>query len=146
LESGTYEVFEQDPVKYQLYEDAIKLALIERNQKKRECIIFVVGAGRGPLVERARRACRYNGQSAKVYCIEKNPNAIITYSSLTRLKMRKELEWDDNVIVVHADIRFWTSPEKCDILISELLGSLGDNELSPECLDGAQKFLKGILS
>ncbi|KAJ3226307.1 hypothetical protein HK099_005138 [Clydaea vesicula] len=30
----------------------------------------------------------------------------------------------------------------CDILISELLGSFGDNELSPECLDGAQKFLK----
>lgn len=26
--------------------------------------------------------------------------------------------------------------------VSELLGSFGDNELSPECLDGAQKFLK----
>ena len=26
--------------------------------------------------------------------------------------------------------------------MSELLGSFGDNELSPECLDGAQKFLK----
>lgn len=26
--------------------------------------------------------------------------------------------------------------------MSELLGSWGDNELSPECLDGAQKFLK----
>lgn len=25
---------------------------------------------------------------------------------------------------------------------SELLGSFGDNELSPECLDGAQRFLK----
>ena len=28
-------------------------------------------------------------------------------------------------------------------MISELLGSFGDNELSPECLDGAQSFLKG---
>ena len=28
--------------------------------------------------------------------------------------------------------------------MSELLGSFGDNELSPECLDGAQKFLKGM--
>jgi type II protein arginine methyltransferase len=28
------------------------------------------------------------------------------------------------------------------IKVSELLGSFGDNELSPECLDGAQKFLK----
>lgn len=26
--------------------------------------------------------------------------------------------------------------------MSELLGSFGDNELSPECLDGAQKFIK----
>ena len=33
-------------------------------------------------------------------------------------------------------------PEKADILVSELLGSFGDNELSPECLDGAQKLLK----
>ena len=33
-------------------------------------------------------------------------------------------------------------PEKADILVSELLGSFGDNELSPECLDGAVRFLK----
>ncbi len=30
---------------------------------------------------------------------------------------------------------------KVDILISELLGSFGDNELSPECLDGVQRVL-----
>tara|TARA_B110000208_G_C11671596_1_gene395413 strand:- start:148 stop:852 length:705 start_codon:yes stop_codon:yes gene_type:complete len=34
------------------------------------------------------------------------------------------------------------STEKADIMVSELLGSFGDNELSPECLDGAQSFLK----
>jgi hypothetical protein len=33
-------------------------------------------------------------------------------------------------------------PEPVDILVSELLGSFGDNELSPECLDGAVRFLK----
>lgn len=33
-------------------------------------------------------------------------------------------------------------PEKADILVSELLGSFGDNELSPECLDGAMRFMK----
>lgn len=32
--------------------------------------------------------------------------------------------------------------EKADIMVSELLGSFGDNELSPECLDGAQVHLK----
>lgn len=33
-------------------------------------------------------------------------------------------------------------PEEADILVSELLGSFGDNELSPECLDGAMRFMK----
>lgn len=32
--------------------------------------------------------------------------------------------------------------ELCDIMVSELLGSFGDNELSPECLDGAQRCMK----
>jgi protein arginine N-methyltransferase 5 len=39
-------------------------------------------------------------------------------------------------------MRFIDVPEKADILVSELLGSFGDNELSPECLDGATRFLK----
>ena len=44
--------------------------------------------------------------------------------------------------VAPADMRSWAAPELADILVSELLGSFGDNELSPECLDGAQRFLK----
>lgn len=39
-------------------------------------------------------------------------------------------------------MRDFRPPSKADILVSELLGSFGDNELSPECLDGAQKHLK----
>jgi len=31
---------------------------------------------------------------------------------------------------------------KGDILMSELLGSFGDNELSPECLNPTAKYLK----
>ena len=44
--------------------------------------------------------------------------------------------------VVSADIRQWEAPQEADMLVSELLGSFGDNELSPECLDGAQRFLR----
>jgi protein arginine N-methyltransferase 5 len=40
-------------------------------------------------------------------------------------------------------MRDWDAPEIAVILVSEMLGSFGYNELSPECLDGAQKFLKG---
>lgn len=56
----------------------------------------------------------------------------------------KDEMWGDLVEVVSCDMRLWVAPEKADILVSELLGSFGDNELSPECLDGAQRFLKGI--
>ncbi len=45
------------------------------------------------------------------------------------------------VTIVAADMRRWQAPEPAEILVSELLGSFGDNELSPECLDGAQRFL-----
>jgi len=51
--------------------------------------------------------------------------------------------WGEQVDVVSCDMRDWKAPEKADIIVSELLGSFGDNELSPECLDGAQRFLKG---
>jgi len=47
------------------------------------------------------------------------------------------------VKVLFGDMRQLNVPEKCDILVSELLGSFGDNELSPECLDGAMRFIKG---
>jgi len=60
-----------------------------------------------------------------------------------RLQSRKKLEWDSKVDILLGDMRYIDLPEKVDILISELLGSFGDNELSPECLDGAARFLKG---
>lgn len=44
--------------------------------------------------------------------------------------------------IVAGDMRNFSPTFKADIIVSELLGSFGDNELSPECLDGAQRFLK----
>ena len=61
----------------------------------------------------------------------------------SRLLNLKKSVWGDSVEVVYQDMREWKAPEKADILVSELLGSFGDNELSPECLDGAQSFLRG---
>lgn len=58
----------------------------------------------------------------------------------------KNNEWDDRVTVIAKDMREWEPSEKADILVSELLGSVGDNELSPECLDGAQRLLKGFIT
>lgn len=42
-------------------------------------------------------------------------------------------------ILVIKDMRRYVPTELSDIMVSELLGSWGDNELSPECLDIAQE-------
>ncbi|XP_063221262.1 protein arginine N-methyltransferase 5 isoform X1 [Bacillus rossius redtenbacheri] len=140
LETHTYEVFEKDPVKYNEYERAIYCALVDRipyaEKDEKEFTVMVVGAGRGPLVRAAISAAYKAERRIKVYAVEKNPNAVVS------LQAQKEELWKDKVTVVSCDMREFDPPEKADILISELLGSFGDNELSPECLDGAQKFLK----
>jgi protein arginine N-methyltransferase 5 len=38
-------------------------------------------------------------------------------------------------------MRLFKPLKKLDIIVSELLGSFGDNELSPECLYNVQSFL-----
>ena len=61
LESGTYEVFEKDPVKYREYQNAIQKALIDRvpedEIKTKVVLVMVLGAGRGPLVRASLRVC-----------------------------------------------------------------------------------------
>jgi len=69
--------------------------------------------------------------------VEKNPNAV------SYLNRRIKHDWmNRDVELFPGDMRAVTLPDLADIFISELLGSFGDNELSPECLDGAQHFLK----
>ena len=118
--------------------------------------ICVAGAGRGPLVARALNALQRAKKDAKIIAVEKNPNAFVTcvlialrtrasahlMPLLPSLQRRQSLEWGDKVTLVYGDMRALDVPEPADILVSELLGSFGDNELSPECLDGAQRFLK----
>ena len=98
--------------------------------------LCVAGAGRGPLVARSLNAIKRANRECFVYAVEKNPNAFVT------LQERKQNEWGDKVELLFGDMRTLNVPEQVDILVSELLGSFGDNELSPECLDGAMRFLK----
>ncbi|KAI4809769.1 LOW QUALITY PROTEIN: protein arginine N-methyltransferase 5 [Gymnodraco acuticeps] len=140
LESQTYEVFEKDPIKYSQYQQAVYKCLLDRVPEEQKDtnvqVLMVLGAGRGPLVNASLRAARQADRKLKIYAVEKNPNAVIT------LENWRFEEWGDQVTVVSCDMREWSAPEKADIIVSELLGSFGDNELSPECLDGAQHFLK----
>ena len=134
LNAGTYEVFEKDPVKYVAYEEAVYLAITKRQIN----VVMVVGAGRGPLVDCVLRAASRAMRTLTIFAVEKNPNAIIT------LKGRKKAQWGDSVSIISSDMRIWNPPVLADLIVSELLGSFGDNELSPECLDGAQRLLKGL--
>ena len=165
LESVTYEVFEKDPVKYDWYERAIARALSDWSEQHKPTssltgavVIAVVGSGRGPLVTRSLRASQITGVPVEVWAVEKNPNAYVL------LQRHNEEEWAGMVNVVKSDMRAWKGPlrntvgpideavtttslapgsthGKVDILVSELLGSFADNELSPECLDGVQHVL-----
>ena len=98
------------------------------------------GAGRGPLIRKtlsaARRAGVYN--RVKVIALDKNPNAIIT---LRNMIIDENLK--DKVQLISGDMRKVDVKDiQGDILMSELLGSFGDNELSPECLIPTEKYLK----
>lgn len=187
LESITYEVFEKDPVKYDLYYQAIVQALSDWREQGKPAsgpdgrvVVAVVGAGRGPLVTKALLASESEDVPIEMWAVEKNPNAFVL------LQRHNEERWGNSVNLVKSDMRSWKGPLRriatqlhgytgqwppprddyghpiinqnqpsiaaptnaqtlthgpIDILISELLGSFADNELSPECLDGILPLL-----
>ncbi|KAF4701675.1 Protein arginine N-methyltransferase 5 [Perkinsus olseni] len=147
LDNTTYATFEDDFTKYMLYEHAVAEFLADRGPLERDAklSIAVVGAGRGGLVEAALRAMSKSSslQPGDVifYAVEKNEDAVMTL----RARARHRDEWKaHSVEVVYSDLRDWTpSMGPLDVVISEFLGSFGDNEASPELLTDA--FLKRIL-
>lgn len=152
LDSGVYNTFEQDQMKYNVYGDAVVGALKDLGaDNRKKVVIYLLGGGRGPIGTKILRAEKtYNTTfrqgaeplKVKLYIVEKNPNAIVT------LKYMNTTTWRRRVTIVESDMRSLPEIatnygyEKPDIIVSELLGSFGDNELSPECLDGVTDFLK----
>ncbi|KAL1457835.1 hypothetical protein WDU94_008026 [Cyamophila willieti] len=141
LTSFTYEVFEKDPIKYLRYQEAVRDALLDRVSPEQAdsvvTILMVVGAGRGPLVTASLNAAKEANRKVRVYAVEKNMSAVVG------LMYKRDEQWaQSDVTIISEDMRTWDAPEKADIMVSELLGSFGDNELSPECLYAAQKYLK----
>lgn len=137
LESSTYETFERDAPKYRGYGRAAGQALRGLSLGPGEAaVVFVVGAGRGPLVQCCLEAGAAEGVAVRVFAIEKNANAVIT------LRNRASLDGWRDVTVVSADMRDWAPPERAHLIVSELLGSWGCNELSPECLQPVTRHLR----
>lgn len=177
LDSETYRVMEQDPVKYSQYQLALQRALVDlqtarqekqqkqqqqqnvnfKSDKKRKLpnrdsgnndsipaepiVVMVVGAGRGPLVQAALNASEASGIEIKVFAVEKNFNAVVTLRNRFFAPMVTVLSTDMRELGSLV-ARLGLPPLQADIIVSELLGSWGDNELSPECLDTIQSFLR----
>ncbi|KAJ8734133.1 hypothetical protein PYW07_014684 [Mythimna separata] len=163
LDTHTYNVFEKDPIKYDQYQKAIAQALTDlqkgpsevintdistaneqelgqgdtTEKRKKTVTVMVLGAGRGPLVRATLNAADITGSKVKVVAVEKNPCAVVVLAAQVR-----EVWRDRDVVVIPGDMRQINLTPKADIIVSELLGSWGDNELSPECLDGAAGLLK----
>lgn len=122
LHHDTYAVFEQDETKYNLYQEAITTALSESRLDVLR--VLVAGAGRGPLVQNVLRAAHIAGKRVEVTALEKNPDAF------TFLQLRKKNEWMNvSICLVRDDMRRYVPTQKFDIIVSELLGSFGDNEV-----------------
>jgi protein arginine N-methyltransferase 5 len=66
-------------VKYAQYERAIMAALLDRFTATETAVVMVVGAGRGPLVKATLRAADKAKRAIRVFAVEKNPNAVVTY-------------------------------------------------------------------
>lgn len=145
LLNSTYLTFEKDLVKYDLYESAILEALQDlapRASAKRPLVILVAGAGRGPLVDRTFKiiSMLFMDSKVSIIAIEKNPQAYLY------LQKRNFDCWDNRVKLIKEDMTKWQINEpsekriQIDLCISELLGSFGCNELSPECLWSIEKY------
>ncbi len=109
----------------------------EGEKNSAELVVMVVGAGRGPLVRAVLNASKNIVRKMKIVIVEKNPNAINVLEAMLR-----DMWSNENIELIFNDMRQADYKGNVDILVSELLGSFGDNELSPECLDGVQNFLK----
>ncbi|KAH0788770.1 protein arginine N-methyltransferase 5 [Histomonas meleagridis] len=129
LPSLCYEEFEEDQVKYEKYQLAIEKAIKSKGDPS-ALFVAVVGAGRGPLVD-----CALKAGAVNIFVIEKNR------SVFQFLEMKKTVSWPGTVQLFCGEMRSIELPHKVDILISELLGGFGDNELCPECLEGCERFL-----
>ncbi|KAH3671690.1 hypothetical protein OGAPHI_000395 [Ogataea philodendri] len=123
------------------------LTLVEKESRSTvdpdtECLkILIVGPGRGPLIERLFAAIKFLNldlHKVQITAVEKNPTVMVY------LSQRNQDFWNNKVDIINADIRTWqpktASQSGFNLVVSELLGSFGCNELSPECLYAVESY------
>ena len=146
LSNQTYEVFESDPVKYAQYGAAIQLALSDLSERfsgrqDEPLVVWVVGAGRGPLVWAVLKAAEAARVRVQLVAFEKNKHALHTLTALYHTQWQP---YQSVLTLQPHNILTYSLPAdqpRPHLLVSELLGSFGDNELSAECMDSACSWL-----
>lgn len=140
LTNEIYSNFEKDEIKYDMYERAIERAICDIKHSitnSSQLVILVAGAGRGAIVDKLYQVIMKHNiiDQVRILALEKNPEACLY------LQKRNFEYWDSKVELIKEDMKTWETPSvKIDICISELLGSFGCNELSPECLFEIEKY------
>ncbi|KAK6460213.1 methyltransferase family protein, partial [Scheffersomyces coipomensis] len=137
LDISIYEQFEQDFIKYNQYEKAIELSildLIATNKFNSTAIkIIIIGPGKGGILHKLINVVnKFSHQTFKIYAFEKNIKCI------PYLHKYNQQNWNNQLEIIQDDIRN-QNITNVNLIISELLGSFGDNELCPEIL---QQFNK----
>ncbi|KAG5479483.1 hypothetical protein LSCM1_04747 [Leishmania martiniquensis] len=121
--------------------------------------LVLLGCGRGPLIDECLNAVSALGVRLRIFAIEKNRPA----AAFTRMRWANDPEWtqlaytfghtlevivaDGRTLAIDAESGSLSLPADfglCDLILSELLGSLGDNELSPECIEAFHVQLEDI--
>lgn len=121
LPISVYEQFRKDRYKYDQYEKAISMAIDDLKLKYDNIKLLIIGPGMGDLVDRTVIFCSH------LTVIEKNRN-VIEY-----LRERNKTLWKGQVNVIEGDARN-LDVSGYHLVISEMLGSFGCNELFPEVL------------
>lgn len=121
LDLIVYETFEKDKFKYDQYEEAISLAITDLKTTIKEPKILVVGAGKGGLVHRAFKHCH------DITIVEKNLKVT------PHLYDQNQTHWQGKVKIHVGDVRKFDC-KPYDLVISEMIGSFGCNEMFPEII------------
>ena len=121
-----YDAMTSDHVRTQAYRHAI-----ERSVRGKT----VVDVGSGADLVLARMCLE--ARAKRVYAIEMLDEAV-----QRARRLAGELAAEERLIIVHGDSRKVELPEKVDVCVSELIGTIGSSEGVVDLLNDARRFLK----
>eukprot|EP00186_Timspurckia_oligopyrenoides_P000172 CAMPEP_0182446154 /NCGR_PEP_ID=MMETSP1172-20130603/4023_1 /TAXON_ID=708627 /ORGANISM="Timspurckia oligopyrenoides, Strain CCMP3278" /LENGTH=627 /DNA_ID=CAMNT_0024642039 /DNA_START=137 /DNA_END=2020 /DNA_ORIENTATION=+ len=137
IDSQSFDIMDRDPVKYSRYQEAIAQCFQDRQTSENlPLVVAILGAGRGMMVAKVLEVAANNGRKVVVYAFEKNQNSTV---SLQNMKMSQG--WT-NVFVISGDPHTWDTGSRADVVIADMIGALGDNELLPEYVDIMSRSMK----